>query len=43
MAGAIIGYDLNESYCQISYYSDKQYPDLAAVSCRMITLMLYII
>lgn len=24
MAGAIIGYDLNESYCQISYYSDEQ-------------------
>lgn len=24
MAGAIIGYDLNDSYCQISYYSDEQ-------------------
>ena len=24
MAGAIIGYDLNESYCQFSYYSDEQ-------------------
>lgn len=24
MTGSIIGYDLNEKYCQISYYSEEE-------------------
>ena len=24
MAGSIIGYDLNEKYCQISFYNEEQ-------------------